>query len=158
VVSHNGRSDDSQRQHDAAVRMIADDRFNVDEWDVTVNPSREENAAMVYGGAAVYPDIVARHDDQIVAVGEVETHESLSDAEVEQWRAFGGSCPRLYLFVPEGAQDLATDLIRRHSISCAGLRTYALGKKDAIRIESVSVQDAGIKPDTHPWWRDLGAN
>jgi hypothetical protein len=155
LSGENIRDQESQRLHDEAVRLIADHRFCVAEWNVSVNPASEQNDGVADGKAAVYPDIVAREGENIVALGEIETTESVSEAEVAQWLELGALCPRMYLFVPEGTEHVVEELIHKHGVHCAGLRTYTLDK-NAIRIQSVSMRNGRSKWDNHRWWRNLG--
>lgn len=150
------RNKESQRAHDAAVRLIADSRFCMEDWRVVINPFAEQNDCIPHSLGELFPDIVARHENEVVALGEVETEESVRDAEAAEWLELGRLCSRLYLFVPEGSEKAAADLIRKHGIACAGLRTYALNPDDTVSVESVSIPNGhNHKPD-HPWWANLG--
>ena len=152
------RDERSQAAHDIAVKLIAEERFDIPEWQVALNPASERNEALVNGQFALYPDIVAKHAEEIVAVGEIETPESVCDAEADQWRALGESCPRMYLFVPEGMEEVAAYLIEKYGVSCAGLRKYSIGPDNDLRVESVAISDGRVGFDNHPWWRRLGLN
>ncbi|MDO8683816.1 MAG: hypothetical protein Q7N50_10085 [Armatimonadota bacterium] len=152
------RDAESQRAHDEAVRLIADHRFGLTDWSVGINPVAEQNHPIGDNGTPAYPDIVARCDDGIVAIGEVETSESISEEEAHQWRELARLCGRLYLFVPEGMEDEAARLIEDHQIHCAGLRTYSIKNSETVLIESVPMSNGRAKWNDHPWWTNLGKN
>lgn len=158
LVSKIGRNPHSQRIHDTAVRLIAGDRFAVEDWNVAINPAAEQNDSIEHTGCQVIPDIVARHDGGIVALGEVETHESISDEEVAQWLQLGQLCSRLYLFVPHGTEQTAAELIARHGVSCAGLRAYSLADDNSLSIESVHIPYEHFKMNDPEWWSNIGKN
>ena len=156
MSSKNRRTEHSQRFHDTATRLIADRRFGIPEWDVVTNPALEENAALHGPEAVAYPDIVARDDHGVIAIGEVETHETICDDSAAQWREFGELCPRLYLFVPEGTEEAVAELLDKHSICCAGLRTYSLDGDSEVEVESIRISNGHFAREDHPWWLSLG--
>jgi hypothetical protein len=158
LVSKIGRNPHSQRIHDMAVRLIAGDRFAVEDWKVAINPAAEQNDSIEHVDRHLIPDIIARHEGGIVALGEVETHESISEEEVAQWVQLGQLCSRLYLFVPHGTEQTAAELIVRHGVSCAGLRAYSLGEDNTLSIESVHIPNGHFKANDHEWWSNIGKN
>ena len=158
MVSKISRNADSQRVHDMAVRLIADDRFAVQDWKVVTNPASEQNDSVEHVGFHHVPDIVARHEQQVVALGEVETLESISDEEAAQWVQLGRLCSRLYLFVPHGTEHVAAELIEKHGVCCAGLRAYSFAEDNTLSIESVHIPNGHSKWNDHEWWSDLGRN
>jgi hypothetical protein len=140
------RRPDEQRAHDEAVVKLAEARFAIDGWEVTTN---------VGDGGGEAADIVAVNDGRVVAIGEVETSESVSDGEAEQWKRFGQASPRFYLFVPEGCESAAAELLDTHEVACAGLRCYSYSNGQ-IRVKSVEYRNGRCRPDDHPWWQSLG--
>lgn len=158
MSSRRVRDERSQTAHDNAVRLIANHRFRVGEWAVAVNPASETNDHVFDGETHVYPDIVARHAEEVVAIGEVETLESISEEEVTQWLKWGEICPRLYLFVPQGTEDVVAELLTRHKVRCAGLRTYELPDDGSIEVNSIAMPNGHSMADEHPWWSTVGNN
>ena len=146
------RNAESQRAHDDAVILIAGSRFSISDWNVVVSEAADAC------GHPVSADIIARLGDEIVALGEVETKESVSEEEVAQWLELGRLCSRLYLFVPAGTQRAAAELIENHGVTCAGLRAYAIGDDNTITIETVSVSNGHSKWNDHLWWMSIGKN
>lgn len=136
--------------HDLTMREmitseIAKSRFNLDDWHITINPRLLDGQV---------PDIVAKHSDDVVAVGAVETLAHHFNDRVSHWKSFGESCARFYLFVPEGTEHSAAELLREHEVSCAGLRSYSVNGQ--VDIKSVHLDDVSHKEDEHPWWSALG--
>ncbi|MDO8585730.1 MAG: hypothetical protein Q7T82_01705 [Armatimonadota bacterium] len=151
------RNAESQRAHDDVVKLIAGSRFNVGDWSVVVDAAAEAEAVRD-DGDPVCADIIAKVGDEIIALGEVETKESVSDEEAAQWLELGRLCSRLYLFVPEGTERTAAELIAKHGVRCAGLRAYAIGENKTISVESVSISNGHSRWNDHAWWMSIGKN
>lgn len=132
--------------HDEVVRDIATNRFGLDEWTISTHTGMTSGAT---------PDIVATNSDQVVAVGEIETG-PVCDERARKWKAFGESCARFYLYVPEASVKEAAELIAKHNVMCAGLRTFQYNGK--LEIKPVYLEDVRIKEEDHPWWMGLGSN
>jgi hypothetical protein len=145
------RERDSQLLHDALVEQIATTRFGLKGWNVVTNPG----VAKDDGHLGIRPDIVARQDSEIVATGQVETHETANLDEVNRWKSMGQLCPRFYLFVPEGTEQAVANLLSEHEVACAGLRAYS-NTGNELRVRSVWFKNGHSSEDTHEWWLRLG--
>lgn len=143
---------DCQTAHDTAVDYLAATRFNLDGWKVKTNTCSKPG--YIYESAV--PDIVAENQDKIVAIGEVETFETLSKERALQWKSFGESCVRFYIYVPEGAEEIASQLIKENKVSCAGLRSYNLNGKAEVNQVYVDLPNCPV--DDHPWWISIGSS
>jgi hypothetical protein len=133
-----------QSMHDEMVREIAASRFGIDGWNVDISPGVSDSTV---------PDIIARSNDEI-ALGEVETSSTITDAEAMEWKCFGEWCERFYLFIPDGLEKEALSLIERYEISCAGLRCYSWNGVE-VSFRSVPVEQSFSK-DKSAWWINLG--
>ena len=131
--------------HDKIVSEVANTRFDIDGWQVVTENGHRNGS----------PDITAISQDILVAVGEVETQETISDERALKWKAWGDSCVRFYLYVPEGAEGEAIRLISKHRIACAGLRSYSQNGK--LEVNSVPMDNVHCKEDDHPWWVEIGS-
>ena len=140
------RPENEQQLHDAAINKVAESRFAVEDWQLTLNIGHYSNSQ---------PDIVASSDGQVVAVGEIETSATVSEQHAEQWVSFGEFCPRFYLFVPEGTESAAARLLDEYKIACAGLRCYSHSGDD-VSVRSVPFRNGNCSADDHLWWQDLG--
>lgn len=136
--------------HDRVVRDVAEARFGLEDWDIVTNPGWAGDGAL----EGVAPDIVARHSMQVVAVGEVETIGTLSEERAELWKAFGQSCARFYLYVPEGTEEETARLIANHEIACAGLRSYS--HDGTLTVRPVHIEGVGCNDNDHRWWVAIG--
>lgn len=143
---------DCQNAHDLAINRLAATRFNLDGWNVKTNTCSKPG--YIYESAT--PDIIAESHDKIVAIGEVETLETLSPERALQWKSFGESCVRFYIYVPEGAEMIASRLIAEHKVECAGLRCYSLNGKADVRQIHLDLQNCPT--DDHPWWISIGSS
>jgi len=136
--------------HDRIVNEVARARFGLDGWNVTTNGVSSGEKT----GDVDVPDVIATSDSRIVAIGEVETLETISDKRALRWQSFGESCVRFYLYIPDGAEDEAIRLIRKHGVHCAGLRSYSLNGK--LDLRQVRLTNVPLTDDDHPWWLTLG--
>ncbi len=129
--------------HDSVVNGVAETRFGLDGWSVTANTDDCNT-----------PDIVARNMERVVAIGEVETGDTLTDQRAQQWKEFGQSCPRFYLYVPKGTERLAKELIAAHKVECAGLRAFEMNGH--LEVRSIYIENPICRDDNHPWWTSAG--
>lgn len=141
---------EDQLLHDEIVREIALNRFALDEWKVTTNLIPSTGEISSEDG----PDIIATHSNAVVALGEVETEGTICKNRAKQWKEFGDSCVRFYLYVPEGVEDEAVRLIAEHDVHCAGVRTYCIS--DKLELKPVCVESLPSMEDNHPWWVAVG--
>ncbi len=81
----------------------------------------------------VYPSIaILRPDGGLQEVGEVEMEDSVTEVQVPKWRllsektGMGRKVKKLYIYVPEGLEDVAKRLLEENGIEYAGLRTWAI--------------------------------
>jgi len=137
------RSSQKQREHDNVLAGIVRLRWRGSEGRVYSNPDGEKNCAVNYRDRAgrvqqVYPDIVVLETttNTVRCVGEVETPETVTEAESPQWRDYakiGGEC---YLYVPSGTEQRAKQLLSR----AAGirLRRYYFGPGGLLNIENLN--------------------
>lgn len=131
--------------HDLVVDQVAETRFNLDDWDVITNTSLD-----------ISPDITAKSHDRLVAVGEVETHSTITEERAKQWKSFADSCVRFYLYIPEGSEEEASRLISKHKVECAGLRSYSMNGH--LSLAPVYLDEVRRRDDDHPWWNALGSS
>jgi len=106
------------------------------------NPGAQENAAVPYpteaGQALAYPDIVAheKFTKKLAAVGEVETADTVTDAEAEaEWALFAQLAPRFFLYVPAELEPEARDLLRRRRIRPEGLFLYRFTERNMFVVQ-----------------------
>jgi hypothetical protein len=137
------RSRDEQAEHDRAVLLIAQQRFPQTTCHVTTNCGTEENCGLpciTCDGARrlAYPDIVAvmEPDGEIIAVGEVETAGTVTEAHSGQWRRFAQHAETCYLFVPVATIETAKSLAE--GIENLQLRAYSFDRRGNIIVTRVA--------------------
>ncbi len=141
------RSDESQARHDRAVELIARERFDGVGWRVHTNPGDERNSGVPVDperrgrtgvlhvpdpreapaeGEVLYPDIVCENVLTLepTVIAEVETEETVNEAEQAQWEKLAALGPTLHVYVPESHADEARSLLSGRSGVL--LRTYRL--------------------------------
>lgn len=111
----------SQQEHDKLVSEIAKARFSYTDGTKTyTNPDGEKNCSM----DNEYPDIVAVKDKTVVAIGEVETEETVNEEEAKQWISYAAFKTNFYLYVPKPKVSDAMNLMKSKKIGVTGLRSY----------------------------------
>lgn len=134
--------------HDRIVTEVAETRFGLDMWEVSTNLQSDSSERDV-----VVPDIVASNSKQVVAIGEVETFDTITKEQAMKWKCLGEVCSRFYLYVPEGTQDETARLVAEFDVACAGIRVYSYDERLEVRPVHVPVR---TREDDHSWWLKLG--
>jgi hypothetical protein len=95
----------------------------------------------------VYPSIVVtRANTDIKEIGEVETDDTVAEAQVPKWRlmseaaGMGRRTKKFFLYVPEGKEGIAERLLEENGIEYAGLRTWAV-RDDGLVVTPVKTPD-----------------
>jgi hypothetical protein len=125
------RTEARQLIHDRALKDIARLRFafpteKYRDYKTYVNHPARAMGVELSDGRVAYPDIVVvQHpENNCKIVAEVETNETVREAVARwEWAPFAEVAP-LYLYVPVGKGDEATDLCRRLEIPVVGIRTW----------------------------------
>jgi hypothetical protein len=135
------RDEKNQQEHDTLLEMITR-KIKIPTWTLVTNPGAQENAGVAYptaaGQALAYPDIVVheKFTRKLAAVGEVETTETVTEAEAkEEWALFSNLAPRFFLYVPAELAPEARDLLRRHRIRPEGLFLYRFNERNMFIVE-----------------------
>ena len=135
------RDDKDQQRHDTLLDMVAR-KIKIPVWELITNPAAEQNAGVPYpsesGQAVAYPDIVAyeRFTKRLAAVGEVETEDSVTDAEAEEeWRLYTHLAPKFFLYLPKELEQEAQRLLRKHRIRPEGLFLYRFTERNLFVVE-----------------------
>ncbi len=123
---------------DRITRIIAATRFpfiNQEDWDekrkTLVNTSLSKSYGVSTSTGVIYPSIVVLNpDDSIREIGEVEMKIVANLAE--KWRnlsekaSIGDHYRKLFIYVPEGSEDLAIKILKENRIQYAGLRVWLI--------------------------------
>jgi hypothetical protein len=121
-------------------RIIAATRFpfvDQEDWDESrrtiVNDYRTRAWALSTPRGDLYPSIVVLNGDgSIRECGEVEMESTFKPETVEKWAAMsrytgtGERFKKFFLYVPEGSEKEAENLMDGAEIEYAGLRTWAI--------------------------------
>ncbi len=122
------------------IRIVAATRFPfVDQKDwgpdyVTITNDEDKKIRGIAGPIGyVYPSIVVTMaNTDIQEIGEVETDETVGEAQVPKWRlmseaaGIGRRTKKFFMYVPEGKEGIAERLLEENGIEYAGLRTWAV--------------------------------
>lgn len=130
---------DEQKIKRRVIRIIAATRFpfvDQEDWPddyVTITNEIENQWGIEAPWGTVYPSIVILDGtDRIREVGEIETEETVTDAQVPKWKmlsertGMGRRTKKFFLYVPEGKETEAERLLEENRIAYAGLRTWAI--------------------------------
>jgi hypothetical protein len=125
------------------IRIIAATRFPfVDQLDwgedyVTITNDSGKKIRGISGSSGyIYPSIVITRANTIIQeIGEVETEDTVNETQVAKWRllsdsaAKGRRVKKFFLYVPEGKENDAQQLLEDNGIEYDGLRTWAIKDK-----------------------------
>jgi hypothetical protein len=123
---------------DRITRIIAATRFpfiNQEDWDeqrkTLVNTSLTKSYGVSTSAGVIYPSIVVLNpDDSIREIGEVEM--KVAGNLAEKWRelsvkaSIGDHYRKLFIYIPEGSEDLAIKILKENRIQYAGLRIWLI--------------------------------
>ena len=117
-------------RHDRLVLRIAEQSFrfpdpNHTNWVTYTNTSSQkmQSVETENENEPVYPDIVVLENQRIVVLAEVETETGVNQDEALQWQRYSCLCKTFCLYVPEGYEDVTSELLRENEIRIS-LRTY----------------------------------
>lgn len=117
-----------QNLHDRAVKDIAKRRFDEIKCDVYTNPNGEKNACVGVEANPLYADIIVLEKGYgrrtAIAIGEIETTDTINENEASQWTEYSATKIPFYLYVPAGYVKATTDILNKKGIKISGLRTY----------------------------------
>jgi len=128
------RTELSQKEHDKLVAEIAKKRFSYEDRKTYTNPNGEKN----YAVDNEYPDIVAVKSGSTPIMGEVETEETVTEEESEQWLRYAALDGAIYLYVPKSKVSDAKTIIQNRKIGISGLRSYEY-VNDKLVIQNIEV-------------------
>jgi hypothetical protein len=115
-----------QFEHDRVIRLLQA-RYKR-KFDVVMNPGAEQNASVLIGELAMYPDLVLFSQERsrrLQGTIEVETGESVNTLEaMSQWGPFSRLRAPFFLYVPPNALDTARRLCAEHQVVPSELWTY----------------------------------
>jgi hypothetical protein len=141
------RSRDSQLNHDRWVAVIAREHFAFPNdfqpnWEAITNPGEERNIGIVLKDRSIAcPDIVVRDrlagpgTNDAMLIAEIETEDTVNDAEAEQWRQFGSSDCNFYLYVPRGSGKKALKLLE--STRARGVYEYNEDRNGNVQLDLI---------------------
>lgn len=140
----------SQADHDRVVAFIARNRFpfpGQKDWpsdSVTLTNRPMPRRSIDLPSGPHFPDIVVvGADGGLREVAEVETEVNPERARI--WAAGSAASDNrtktgvkhFFVYVPEGMQRLAQELLEQNGISFAGLRVYSIAEDGTIRITPI---------------------
>jgi hypothetical protein len=115
-----------QFEHDRVIRLLQA-RYKR-KFDVVINPGAEQNASVLIGDLAMYPDLVLfspERSRRLQGTVEVETGESVNTLEaMAQWGPFSRLRAPFSLYVPPNALDTARRLCTEQQVAVSELWTY----------------------------------
>ena len=108
--------------HDAVIEAIRRQYAQDSRYDCVTNPGGQHNEAV----GTNYPDVIAkiRGTNRFYLV-EVETSDSVSPAEVRQWKDYSAAGGTWYLAVPAGWEARAQQLLDANGISNCQVLTWS---------------------------------
>lgn len=115
-----------QFEHDRIIRQLQV-RYRR-KFDVVINPGVEQNASVIAGELAMFPDLVLYSQERgrkLQGTVEVETGESVNTLEaMAQWGPFSRLRVPFTLYVPPNSIDTARRLCVEHHVNVSEIWTY----------------------------------
>lgn len=143
------KTEERQEIHDKWVQRIAKIRFNFPNddhpnWETYTNHPDKTWAIENEEGEEIYPDIVVvdSEDEKPVMIGEVETEDSVTEEEAEQWREYSEAVQPLFLYVPEGYCADAKERAEEAEAEIEGFRFYYWDEDLNPRVKDCQVEEA----------------
>jgi hypothetical protein len=141
-----------QFEHDRVIRLLQA-RYRR-KFEVTINPGAEQNASVMSGELAVYPDLVLFSQERsrkLQGTVEVETGESVNTLEaMAEWGPFSRLRAPFFLYVPPNSLETARRLCVEHQVIVSELWMYHTAA-DQVRFTMVhrapESQQPRMKPD-----------
>jgi hypothetical protein len=140
----------TREQHDRVVRFVGKHRFpfpGQTDWpadNVTLTNETHHERGIPTPEGTHYPDIVViARGGGLREVAEVETELTDETAKVWAWGSAAADTKtktgvrHFFVYVPEGLATAARELLERHAISHAGLRTWRIDADGRIHIVPV---------------------
>jgi hypothetical protein len=123
------------RSHDWVLEKTVQEFYSSDGKIVHKNPNQQKNADI----DGFYPDIiVCDKNGNVKTIDEIETEESITDSETEQWKNFSRlDVGHFSLTVPEEKVNELLQLLAKHSISVSSVWAYTIGLNNAISFTKV---------------------
>lgn len=106
----------SQSLHDRVIQAI---KATQEKHDTYTNPGQEQNISVRIGQEDVHPDLVLCKPNTMTVehVIEVETEESVTEAESAQWGRYSRGPGKFWLMVPTNQLTTAQAICRRKGIA-----------------------------------------
>ena len=112
----------AQNEHDSVIQAAYNNLDKINHR-VYTNPNQQKNTNI----NGYYPDLIITpiNDNTVKFTIEVETADSVNNAEVHQWRTYSQLGGTFYLLVPYASKNLAELLCRQNKIK-ARFGTYRI--------------------------------
>ena len=134
----------NQSEHDRVVRASA---TTYGEWErkgykVGINPGREKNFFAGSDLNPCYPDVVVWMPDYLGStrgkasiIEEIETANSITDSEAEQWKDYGSLGIKFLLVVPKRYCTETSHLVSKYNVNVFEIWYYYFGYDGEIKFE-----------------------
>ena len=121
--------------HDWVLEKTAQNFYNKDGQVIHKNPNQQKNADI----DGLYPDIIVSDGSwHVKIIDEIETKESITDSEAEQWKNFSKlNVGHFSLTVPQEKANELLQLLAKHSISVSSVWAYTIGLNNTISFTKV---------------------
>lgn len=117
----------SQKEHDTVIMAAAAayEHWKMAGFKVSVNPDGQQNHNV---GGGNFPDVVVWKPDgdfgRTIIIEEVETAETVTDKEANEWARYARFGAHFYLIVPKDRVEAAKDIVKRKKIEVDHFEAY----------------------------------
>ncbi len=129
----------TQEEHDSVIQASAETYNDYREEGFGVSINLHQRQCHDIGGG-IFPDLVVwlpgGEYGKTIIIEEVETSESITKREAQQWKRYSKLGFTFYLIVPEDYVTKAQELIDEEGISVSALEYYHLGNDARVRFSA----------------------
>jgi|DewCreStandDraft_4_1066084.scaffolds.fasta_scaffold24160_2 hypothetical protein len=120
-MAMSSRTPQNQRLHDTLIETLKSVYLHKKEADeVFINPGDAKNTNV----KGLYPDVIVKFKYKNVVIFEIETEDTITEAETLQWKQFYEAFGSFYLLVPDYAEAQAKNLLTKSGLTKIVLLSY----------------------------------
>ncbi len=120
-MSMSPRTPQNQRLHDTLIETLKSVYLHKKDADeVFINPGDSKNTNV----KGLFPDVIVKSRSKGVIIFEIETEDSINEAETLQWKQFFEAFGSFYLLIPDYTEQNTKNLLEKNHLNKIIMITY----------------------------------
>ncbi|MCX7698001.1 MAG: hypothetical protein N2114_00845 [Candidatus Goldbacteria bacterium] len=120
-MAMSSRTPQNQRLHDTLIETLKSVYLNKKDADeVFINPGDAKNTNV----KGLYPDVIVKSRSKGVIIFEIETEDTINEAETLQWKQFFEAFGSFYLLIPDYTEQNTKNLLIKSGLTKISMVTY----------------------------------